>query len=213
MDPRPSAFTLVELLTCLGVVAALAMLAMAGYGRIVLTGKAARATSEMRQIGQAFLASAAENDGRLPQSSHQGRSAAWKTIIRTTLPRNMLHSPLDDTDRPSSYAMNDYLTAHPFGAPDCDFSRLQGIPAPSQTMMLGILSRNDRNSDHFHFASSDITVSDFAGQVWVDVIAGDSLYLFVDGHVERIPWSTLQKTLTERHTRFVRPDGGAYRYE
>ncbi len=137
MGSRPAAFTLIELLACLAVVAILAVIAWAGFGRALHAAKAAQCTAELRQIGRAFLLHAAENGGQLPQSEHQGRSSAWKTIARRTLPARMLRSPLDDTDRPSSYAMNDYLIAHPFGAGENDFSRLQKIPAPSQTRLLG----------------------------------------------------------------------------
>lgn len=207
MKRRTFAFTLIELLACVAVIAFLAMLVAAGYGRVLQSSRTAKATLEMRQIGQAFATHTVENDGRLPQSSHQGPKLAWTTIVKRTLPARFFHSPLDDTRRTSSYAINDFLLANTYGAEDVNFSRIQNIPAPSQTLLLGILNRDRTNSDHFHFASDGWDSAAFEADVWVEITGKASLYLFVDGHVERIAWRELQDRLTDTNCRFVRPDG------
>jgi len=204
---RRSAFTLIELLVGMTVVAILVALIAAGLARSLRSAKAARCVADLRSIGQTFVAYAADNDGRLPQSSHQGPKLAWTTIARRTLPANVFRSPLDDADRTCSYAINDLLTVTPFGAESSNFSRLQNIPAPSETMLLGILSRGQLNSDHFHFASEGWTADTFAADVWVEITGHAGLYLFVDGHVAQVAWHDLQKNLADPHSRFVSPDG------
>jgi type II secretory pathway pseudopilin PulG len=198
---------LIELLAALAIIAVIALLASRALGHAMLSAKGAQGIADLRRIGQAFHEYAADNNGQLPQSSHQGPKVAWTTIIRRSLPKTILQSPLDDTNRPCSYAINDFLTPAPYGAEHSDFSRLQKIPAPSQTLLLGVSSREQRNSDHFHFASEGSSPDAFGGDVWVELIDRASLYLFVDGHVARLAWADLQKTLADPRTRFVRPDG------
>jgi prepilin-type N-terminal cleavage/methylation domain-containing protein len=207
MGSRRSAFTLIELLACVAVIAILAILASAGYACAMSSAKGAKAVSEMRQLGQAMLGYAAENDGQLPQSSHQGPKFAWTTILKRTLPSRLFHSPLDDTRRTCSYAINDFLTPQPYGSEESNFSRLQNIPAPSQTLLLGVLSRSQQNSDHFHFASEGHAAAAFSSDVWVKLVGDAGLYLFVDGHIARLSWPALQDQLADPYSRFVRPDG------
>lgn len=207
MGARPSAFTLIELLAALAILAILAILASQALAQALRTARGAQSLADLSRLGQVFHAYAAENDGRLPQSSHQGPEEAWTTIVRRSLPARILHSPLDDTHRSCSYAINDFLTPEPYGAEELDFTRLQKIPAPSQTLLLGVSSRGQRNSDHFHFASEGRSPAAFASDVWVELIDGASLYLFVDGHAARLSWRDLQKTLAAPGARFVHPDG------
>lgn len=126
---------------------------------------------------------------------------------QTHAPRPHVSLPLDDTRRTCSYAINDFLTASPYGAESANFSRLQNIPAPSQTLLLGILNRGQENSDHFHFASEGWSSEAFGSDAWVEILGDAGLYLFVDGHVTRLAWSDLKQILAEPRTRFVRPDG------
>ena len=207
MGLRRSAFTLLELLVCMAIIAVLAALAFGAVRQAMRAGQAAKTVADLRQIGQVMLVFTAENDGLLPQSDHQGPRFSWRSIVKRTLPPRIFRSPLDDVHLDSSYAINDFLTKEPFGAEDQDFSRLQKIPAPSQTLLLGVLNRSQQNSDHFHFASEGFAPAAFSGDVWVELIDRAGLYLFLDGHVERIPWRDLQSNLADPASRFVRPDG------
>ena len=40
------------------------------------------------------------------------------------------------TNRVASYAINDFLTPHPFGASHLDCSRMSGVPSPSETLYM-----------------------------------------------------------------------------
>jgi len=207
MGQSRAAFTLIELLVTTLVFAAITAVAWAGYAHTVRSGRVAQAVSDMRQLGAVALAYAADNDGRLPQSSHQGPKVAWTTVLKRSVPARLFRNPLDESGRANSYAINDLVTERPYGAEDANFSRLQNIPAPSQTLLFGVRARGSVNSDHFHFASEGWTPDAFAAEVWTELFDGAGLYLFVDGHVERRPWNELQRSLLEPGNRFIHPDG------
>lgn len=207
MGKSRAGFTLIELLVTTLTFAALTAVAWAGYAHTVRSGRVAQAMSDMRQLGATALAYAADNDGRLPQSSHQGPRVAWTTVLRRSVPARLFRNPLDETGRTNSYAINDFVTERPYGAEDVNFSRLQNIPAPSQTLLFGVRARGSENSDHFHFASEGWAPATFEGEVWTELFDGMGLYLFVDGHVERRRWDELKKSLSEPGSRFVHPDG------
>lgn len=204
---KPNAFTLIELLAVLAIVILLAALGAAGANRALEQSRAARCTGNLRQIGLAALVYAGDNNGQLPQSSHQGPSKAWTKTLKATLPSACFRSPLDTTGRVLSYALNDYLTEHPAGAPALDFSRLQSLPAPAHTFWMAVLHPSQLNSDHFHFAENGHDPSAFSGEVWTGLTAAGSHYLFPDGHVERLSWTWVQQQLSDPESAFVRPDG------
>lgn len=207
MGQSRAAFTLIELLVTTLAFAAITAVAWAGYAHIVRGGRVAQALSDMRQLGAVALAYAADNDGRLPQSSHQGPKVAWTTVLKRSVPARLFRNPLDESGRANSYAINDLVTERPYGAEGVNFSRLQNIPTPSQTLLFGVRARGSVNSDHFHFASEGWTPDAFAAEVWTELFDGAGLYLFVDGHVERRRWDELRNSLLEPGNRFIHPDG------
>jgi prepilin-type processing-associated H-X9-DG protein len=207
MGKSRAAFTLIELLVTTLTFAAITAVALAGYAHSIRTGRVAQAIGDMRQLGAVALAYAADNDGCLPQSSHQGPKVAWTTVLKRSMPARLFRNPLDETGRVNSYAINDFLTARPYGAEEVNFSRLQNIPAPSQTLLFGVRARGSENSDHFHFASEGWTPAAFEAEVWTELFDRMGVYLFVDGHVERRHWDELRKSLLEPGNRFVHPDG------
>jgi prepilin-type N-terminal cleavage/methylation domain-containing protein/prepilin-type processing-associated H-X9-DG protein len=202
-----SAFTLIELLVVLTIVSLLAALGAAGVSRALEQSRAAGCLANLRQIGVAALAYAADNNGQLPQSSHQGPSRAWTKTLKASLPSKCFRSPLDTGGRALSYAINDYLTEHPAGAETLDFSRVQSLPAPAHTFWMAVLHPHQLNSDHFHFAEAGHGPSAFSGEVWTELTDGGSHYLFADGHVERLSWTWVQQQLSDPASPFVRPDG------
>lgn len=202
-------FSLVELLVVAAIVMIVAALAVAAYGRVRQQGDAARCLANLRAIGMAAALYSNDHEGRLPQSSHQGPAQAWQYVLPAYVPdRKVFRSPLSpDPGLAYSYALNDYLTARPYGAAQLDFSRRHVIEAPAATMMFALVTAAYGATDHFHFAESGFGPAVFSAQVATEVIARSGHYLFVDGHVERMPWETLQKELDRPGSRFVRPDG------
>jgi len=213
MAKNQSAFTLVELLVVIAIIAGLAMAGFAGASQIVGKTKATKSLSNLRQIGLAALTYAGEHNGQLPQSSHQktlpGQSTrVWTKVLKDyNISSAMFISPLDETGRFLSYAINDFVTEHPYGAETLDYSRIQSHSTPSQTLYVGILNSSQQNSDHFHFAEGGFAPSSFEQEVWVEITDKASHYLFVDGHVEVLRWNTLKSLLTRPGSTFIRPDG------
>lgn len=207
MGKSHSAYTLVELLAAMAIAVTLVSLGIAQIAGAARTARAAACLENLRQIGVASLNYAAENSGVLPQSSHQGPSRAWTKVLKEQLPAKAFRSPLDDSGRTLSYAINDFVTEHPAGAKELDFSRLQSQPAPSQTLLFAALHPNQQNSDHFHFAEVGFQPSAFAGEVWTDLFHGAGHYLFIDGHAARLSWNDVQLLLRQPGSCFVRPDG------
>jgi prepilin-type N-terminal cleavage/methylation domain-containing protein/prepilin-type processing-associated H-X9-DG protein len=205
-----SAFSLIEILVVMGIVAALAAFAAAGLTRAAEQSRSVKCLNNLRQIGVSSLAFAAENGGVLAQSSHQGPSRTWTKVLKDYgLTAKQFVSPFDKTGRALSYGINDFLTERPAGAPDVDFSRQQNQPSPSETFYAGVLHPNQQNTDHFHFAEEGYSAGDFRSEVWVEMNRRGSHYLFADGHVEFLSWSTVQNKLSHPESRFVRPDGNS----
>ena len=211
MGSSRSAFSIIEVLAAVAIAGVLAIL---GTGMITETIRKSKTTgclSNLRQIGLAAHLYAAENNGRLPQSAHEGDSWAYVTQVYLGTSR-CNRSPLDPNKvRSYSYNINDYILTDPMGSGDPSsgpgFHLVQKIPNPSETLYLALSQTNNLSSDHFHFYLSGYSVNKFASQVWYDVGDGASQYLFVDGHAERRKWSAVQKELTRKGSRFIRPDG------
>jgi hypothetical protein len=62
----------------------------------------------------------------------------------------------DDKNRQRhySYAINDFLTVHPFGAETLDFSKHTSLPSPSDTFYVAECDDLYEGADHFHFADA-----------------------------------------------------------
>ena len=73
---RSSAFTLIELLITVSVIAILAALVMPGVNSMIDSSRSATCASNLRHIGQALFSYANENDGTLPAADIQGQ---WPT--------------------------------------------------------------------------------------------------------------------------------------
>src|SRR4051812_30295771 len=75
------AFTQVELLAAMAIVATLVALSAAGIVAATKKAQVAKCLGHLRAIGRAAAWFSAENDGRLPQSTHQGPALAWQYTL------------------------------------------------------------------------------------------------------------------------------------
>lgn len=212
--PPTGAFTLVELLAALAIIITVVALGAAGIVTMTKKAQVTKCLGHLRAIGRAAALFSTENDGRLPQSTHQGPALAWQYTLPPYLEgldKKVFVSPLAaDPKQAISYSINDFLTSHPYGAVSLDYSRRQCVSSPATTLFFTLSSKEHGGADHFHFADGEeggYSPSGFASEVQVDVLGGAGHYLFVDGHVERIAWKTLTNELTRPGSKFIDPTG------
>jgi prepilin-type processing-associated H-X9-DG protein len=150
-----------------------------------------------------------DNEDRLPQSSHV--RASWVGTLQRYTGTNLYRCPDDkNKQRIYSYAMNDFLTVHPFGAETLDYSKLTSLPSPSETVYLAECDDQYESSDHFHFAddsSGGYSPAVFPLQVAVKRHQSGANYLFADGHAAKLTWAKILQQLQAPGDRLIRPDG------
>jgi prepilin-type processing-associated H-X9-DG protein len=212
-------FTLIDVVFTVAMVGVLVVLAFPAWARAAAEARSRLCAGNLGQIGRAVAMYAAEHDDTFPGNQHSRPS--WVQSLSSYAPTNCYRCPEEQVrgreERPFTVALNDFLTPHPYGARELDFSRASRVPAPGKTLMFGEAREEYRAYDHFHFADArenGYGPDAFAEQVDVERHSGAANYLFVDGRVEELAWSSAAKAkLVSRESRFVRPDGAASEME
>jgi prepilin-type N-terminal cleavage/methylation domain-containing protein/prepilin-type processing-associated H-X9-DG protein len=203
-------FTLVELLVVIAIIAILAALLLPALNQAKQRARAITCLNHLKQVGIASQMYAHDNADSLPQTAHA--RASWVLTLQPLLSGTNLHRcPVDpNQQRIFSYAINDFLTARPYGAPDLNFSRLTAIPSPTETLHMAECMDDYEGADHFHFADSGsggFTPLSFVAQVAVTRHQSGANYLFADGHVEMLQWARVEPQLGQTGSRFIHPAG------
>lgn len=197
------AFTMIELLVTIALIAVLGGLAFAGAGSMLDRGNATKCLASMRQVGSAMHLFGSDNDLRLPGTSH---GISWTNSLAAYLgPKFIGRCPSWPKHRARmTYGWNDSLAdARGNGI------RIASCRTPALTMVLAELATN-QTSEHFHFAggrggASRVTPARFKAAVNVEAHGKGANYLFVDGHAENLPWTEVQRRLQQRGTTFLVP--------
>jgi prepilin-type processing-associated H-X9-DG protein len=186
--------------------------------------------SQFKQLGIATQLFADDNEDQLPGNQH---SLPLRPSWVAQLTNYLSYSTTDPTGagiyrcptekkRPAyTCAVNDFLTYRPPngaaswpGLPD--FSRKGAVPSPSETLWMTELAQDIEYQDHFHFVDKSRAIpgdgtayypNSFFSQVHVQRHLGSANYLFLDSHVESLPWTRVKPTLTQPGSRFVKPEG------
>lgn len=205
-------FTLVELLTVVGVVAILVCLTVPVISSGAMAANRARCASNLRQIGQAILLYAGDHDGVLPVTSHSTGDSrlkingkwlssieySWIYLLADYLDNvdEVRVCPADERSRQrqilqmnaTSYLLNDTVFDSEV------YGRFQNLPHPSRLMLAFISNRPvSRTWDHAHCANwttwpaltTDVAVDRHrTGERIGSRLKGSANYLFADGHVQ-----------------------------
>ena len=181
---------------------------------MLIRSHAVDCATNLRQLGMATIMYAGDHSFSLPLTTHQRRAGglSWTLSLQPYASGTVTFKCADDEDsqRPYTYLINDFLTPNPAGAPDLDFSRISKVQRPEKTFLFAEASATYRNSDHFHFSEYHrkvIPSAVFAAQVAVQRHGGKSNYLFTDGHVETLSWKEVQIRLNNAGSQFVDPTG------
>lgn len=202
-------FTLVELLVSAVLTVLLAAIIAPALSRRIERAQSAACISNIARLGAAVAMYAQENNDRLPGCQHSMPS--WTTTLNSFCATNVMLCPADPARSAGfSSAVNDFFTPHPFGSRHLNYSRLSGIPAPHETILFAERSPDYARFDHFHFADekdNGYSAPSFREQVDVERHGSGANYLFPDGHVETLDWSTVVRPRLAGRSRFVHPEG------
>jgi prepilin-type N-terminal cleavage/methylation domain-containing protein/prepilin-type processing-associated H-X9-DG protein len=204
---KRQAFTLLELLVVIAVIAILLCTFMPALSGVKAKSNATKCLSNLKQLGYATEMYADDHGEHFPGDEHS--SPSWLAALAPYSGTNVYRCPCENK-RPHTYMINDFLTPHPADPDHRDFSLRTSIPAPSETFWMSESPPAARDLDHFHFAHSrygGYTRRAFEYKVDVARHGGAANYLFVDSHVELLKWSKVARKLEEVGSNFVNPEG------
>lgn len=216
MHKACSAFSIIEILAVVAIMGTLVALVSTGVVSSLESARRTKAMAQLRAIGTASQLYSNDHDGAWPQSQHQRKSWIGSLAPYLGLPANpsvadlrrAYHSPADpDTRRNFSYAVNDFLTLNPYGAPGVQVATRASIPSPAQTLHFAEIADGFDGSDHFHFASSGFDAGSMKSQIALDRYRGNGLYLFADGRVESHSASDAIQKANAPGSAFIHPYG------
>ncbi len=217
-----AAFTLVELLVVVAIIAVLAGLLVPTVQGMIVAGQRAECSSNLRQVGTGILLYASDNDGYLPGTTHElgtDFEKAWIFALKPYLGNvdEVRICPADPkgADRlaanGTSYILNSLVFVPrigPFGEVlPGSLNNLRFLSEPSKTLFAANISDQQGASvqnDHTHSEEwdgnwaklcVDLQPDRFTRHEKADHSNGTANYLFGDGHVANIAAEDLKERL------------------
>ena len=190
------AFTLVELLASIAIIAILTILAISGAGKMIERAHSLTCVSNLRQLSSALLLNAADNNGELLPGRDVGSGVIWTGALNAgnyiSVPYLVnwqqmdCKAPIYCPSEKIHHGYGDYgpTTDHPFGPNN---RRLVSVTQPAKKVMIcEARTPNSSASDPWRGTWSSWP----AGAGWVQKIPwpfrhGEIIHMaFFDGHVE-----------------------------
>jgi prepilin-type N-terminal cleavage/methylation domain-containing protein/prepilin-type processing-associated H-X9-DG protein len=194
MSQNRSAFTLIELIVVIAIIATLAAILFPVFAQARAKARATVALSNARQFGTALTMYAQDYDEGLPLTNHAGAMASWIETVQPYVKARLLNRLMDDKStnwetypsepgkRRSSYAINAYAASP---------ATLAAFDTPATCIYLAEY-RENKAGDHLHpmcwepygcvYNAHTIINSDT--EVEKKRFFGGSHYVFVDGHAK-----------------------------
>lgn len=195
------AFTLVELLVVILIIAILALLGFAAAGRFAESGKQATTAGRLRQVHVLQMAFAQDNNGKLTPFYTDADRTSWQKRLFPYLnlignnrsdPKLVLNSPYhtNNTGNQASFGMNNFMS----DGGQWNF-RIVRVPEPSKIILAGDMVQ--ANTDFMNTSDGGNWYG--TGFVWglpAYRHAGKkkAMMLFMDGHTELLSEAELMLT-------------------
>lgn len=208
---RLSAFTLIELLASIAVIAILGSIIYAGVGKALQASRKAELVSNMRQVHTGLMSYVTDNRNTFPKTSKNGydpdvpgspslswqqvaapyvgedTSSLWQTAAK--IKNSVFHDPLDTSvtssgsKRPTrNVAMNAYADSGSIGLQGRKYSSIE-FPAKMLALTTGQAAEY---GDEYGYGMRvrNINYSNSATREQFTRVSGEYFCVFVDGHLE-----------------------------
>jgi prepilin-type N-terminal cleavage/methylation domain-containing protein/prepilin-type processing-associated H-X9-DG protein len=211
LRPRQSghrAFTLIELLIVIAIIALLASILFPVFARARENARRSSCQSNLKQIGLGFAQYIQDYDGRYPMSNYApATNGAWPTLLQPYISsRQIFKCPSDTRDVGSSYVVNNYFSKQ--------LEALTAAPGTTVLVMEGDsafgtpgATRSMTNVATNYGLNEDYTLYNQTGRIndstkGLPRHLGTANVLWADGHVKTTPpLDTTTNSSTDRVAR------------
>jgi prepilin-type N-terminal cleavage/methylation domain-containing protein len=205
-----AAFTLIELLVVIAIIGILAGMLLPALAQAKESGRRAKCTSNVHELGMASLMYVGDNSGDYPPRDNTNNWPRWPNLLLPYyVTTNLLICPSETNNSPQTYGTNPsypadeasrsylingfndgyaekYDDMNAYVDVALPFLGEQDIPLPSQTVLFGekLCSAQDFYMDYFEFDDGLRLDQDKHNRSNINTNSGGSVNGFIDGSVQ-----------------------------